>query len=139
MEAMALRGRNGGGVSRRAGGWHVGRERRVRAAHSANTRCHREKRHVVPVRHGSTSRFSRRAAHLLQPCVASPVVSHLERLPGVERETKAELAAKNERFPVVHVHGGSAIRPPLMPLAVCALRPIAYLPPHFLTPTSPPT
>jgi hypothetical protein len=35
-----------------------------------------------------------------------------ERLPGVERETKAELDEKNERFPVVHVHGGSAIVAP---------------------------
>jgi predicted PurR-regulated permease PerM len=54
----------------------------------------------------------------------------------VERETKAELDAKNERFPVVHVHGGSAIRRPLMLLAVCAVGLIGYLARDFLIPTA---
>src|SRR5882762_310426 len=84
----------------------------------------------------STSRFLPGAAHLLQPCVVSTVVLYLERLPGVERETKAELAEKNERFPVVHVHGGSAIRRPLMLLAVCAVGLIGYLARDFLIPTA---
>ena len=54
----------------------------------------------------------------------------------MERETKAELAEKSERFPVVHVHGGSAIRRPLMLLAVCAVGLIGYLARDFLIPTA---
>lgn len=45
--------------------------------------------------------------------------------------------AKNEeRFPVVHVHGGSAIRRPLIVLAVCAVGVIGYLARDFLIPTA---
>ena len=54
----------------------------------------------------------------------------------MERETKAELAEKSERFPVVHVHGGSAIRRPLILLAVCAVGLIGYLARDFLIPTA---
>ena len=54
----------------------------------------------------------------------------------MERETKAELEAKDERFPVVHVHGGSAIRRPLILLAVCAVGLIGYLARDFLIPTA---
>ena len=54
----------------------------------------------------------------------------------MERETKTELEEKNERFPVVHVHGGSAIRRPLMLLAVCAVGLIGYLARDFLIPTA---
>src|SRR5712691_9728144 len=41
-----------------------------------------------------------------------------------------------ERFPVVHVHGGSAIRRPLIVLAVCAVSVIGYLARDFLIPTA---
>ena len=41
-----------------------------------------------------------------------------------------------ERFPVVHVHGGSAIRRPLIVLAVCAVGVIGYLARDFLIPTA---
>jgi predicted PurR-regulated permease PerM len=48
-----------------------------------------------------------------------------------------ETVAKNEeRFPVVHVHGGSAIRRPLIVLAVCAVGVIGYLARDFLIPTA---
>ena len=41
-----------------------------------------------------------------------------------------------ERFPVVHVQGGSAIRRPLILLAVCAVGVIGYLARDFLIPTA---
>ena len=80
--------------------------------------------------------FSFRVVHLVQPCVASLVVFYRERCSGVEREIKAELAEENERFPVVHVQGGSAIRRPLILLAVCAVGLIGYLARDFLIPTA---
>jgi predicted PurR-regulated permease PerM len=42
----------------------------------------------------------------------------------------------DERFPVVHVQGGSAIRRPLILLAVCAVGLIGYLARDFLIPTA---
>ena len=54
----------------------------------------------------------------------------------MERETKAGLDDTSERFPVVHVHGGSAIRRPLILLAVCAVGLIGYLARDFLIPTA---
>jgi predicted PurR-regulated permease PerM len=48
-----------------------------------------------------------------------------------------EIQEKNEeRYPVVHVHGGSAIRRPLIVLAVCAVSVIGYLARDFLIPTA---
>jgi predicted PurR-regulated permease PerM len=41
-----------------------------------------------------------------------------------------------KRFPVVHVHGGSAIRRPLIVLAVCAVGIVGYLARDFLIPTA---
>jgi predicted PurR-regulated permease PerM len=41
-----------------------------------------------------------------------------------------------ERFPVVHVQGGSAIRRPLIVLAVCAVAALGYLARDFLIPTA---
>jgi predicted PurR-regulated permease PerM len=43
---------------------------------------------------------------------------------------------KSERYPVVHVQGGSAIRRPLIVLAVCAVAAIGYLARDFLIPTA---
>jgi predicted PurR-regulated permease PerM len=43
---------------------------------------------------------------------------------------------KSERYPVVHVQGGSAIRRPLILLAVCAVAAIGYLARDFLIPTA---
>ena len=48
-------------------------------------------------------------------------------LPTIENE---------ERFPVVHVHRGSAIRRPLIVLAVCAVAAIGYVARDFLIPTA---
>lgn len=48
-----------------------------------------------------------------------------------------EIQERNEeRYPVVHVHGGSAIRRPLIVLAVCAVSVIGYLARDFLIPTA---
>lgn len=41
-----------------------------------------------------------------------------------------------ERFPVVHVHRGSAIRRPLIVLAVCAVAALGYVARDFLIPTA---
>lgn len=41
-----------------------------------------------------------------------------------------------ERYPVVHVHRGSAIRRPLIVLAVCAVAALGYLARDFLIPTA---
>ena len=43
---------------------------------------------------------------------------------------------KSQRYPVVHVQGGSAIRRPLIVLAVCAVAAIGYLARDFLIPTA---
>lgn len=43
---------------------------------------------------------------------------------------------KGRRYPVVHVQGGSAIRRPLIVLAVCAVGVIGYLARDFLIPTA---
>jgi predicted PurR-regulated permease PerM len=43
---------------------------------------------------------------------------------------------KMERYPVVHMHGGSAIRRPLMVLAVCGVAGLGYLARDFLIPTA---
>jgi predicted PurR-regulated permease PerM len=43
---------------------------------------------------------------------------------------------QTERYPVVHVHGGSAIRRPLIVLAVCAVAALGYLARDFLIPTA---
>ena len=42
-----------------------------------------------------------------------------------------------ERFPVVHMHRGSAIRRPLIVLAVCAVAAVGYVARDFLIPTAP--
>lgn len=47
-----------------------------------------------------------------------------------------EIDGTEERFPVVHVQGGSAIRRPLIILAVCAVGLIGYLARDFLIPTA---
>ena len=41
-----------------------------------------------------------------------------------------------ERFPVVHMHRGSAIRRPLIVLAVCAVAALGYVARDFLIPTA---
>ena len=41
-----------------------------------------------------------------------------------------------ERYPVVHMHGGSAIRRPLLVLAVCGVAALGYLARDFLIPTA---
>ena len=41
-----------------------------------------------------------------------------------------------ERFPVVHMHRGSAIRRPLIVLAVCAVAAVGYVARDFLIPTA---
>ena len=41
-----------------------------------------------------------------------------------------------ERYPVVHMHRGSAIRRPLIVLAVCAIAALGYLARDFLIPTA---
>jgi predicted PurR-regulated permease PerM len=43
---------------------------------------------------------------------------------------------KSQRYPIVHVQGGSAIRRPLIVLAVCAVAAIGYLARDFLIPTA---
>src|SRR5258708_2796657 len=43
---------------------------------------------------------------------------------------------KTERYPVVHMHGGSAIRRPLIVLAVCGAAALGYLARDFLIPTA---
>lgn len=43
---------------------------------------------------------------------------------------------KSERYPVVHMHGGSAIRRPLIVLAVCGAAALGYLARDFLIPTA---
>src|SRR5258708_23004741 len=43
---------------------------------------------------------------------------------------------KAERYPVVHMHGGSAIRRPVMVLAVCGAAALGYLARDFLIPTA---
>lgn len=43
---------------------------------------------------------------------------------------------QEERFPVVHVHRGSAIRRPLIVLAVCAVAGLGYVARDFLIPTA---
>jgi len=43
---------------------------------------------------------------------------------------------KEVRYPVVHIQGGSAIRRPLMVVAVCAVAAIGYLARDFLIPTA---
>ena len=46
------------------------------------------------------------------------------------------LVQEGQRYPVVHVQGGSAIRRPLIVLAVCAVGVIGYLARDFLIPTA---
>ncbi len=46
------------------------------------------------------------------------------------------ITEKTERYPVVHMHGGSAIRRPLMVLAVCAVAALGYMARDFLIPTA---
>ncbi len=41
-----------------------------------------------------------------------------------------------QRYPVVHMHRGSAIRRPLIVLAVCAVAALGYLARDFLIPTA---
>jgi predicted PurR-regulated permease PerM len=44
--------------------------------------------------------------------------------------------SREERFPVVHMHRGSAIRRPLIVLAVCAVAALGYVARDFLIPTA---
>jgi len=46
---------------------------------------------------------------------------------------------KEVRYPVVHIQGGSAIRRPLMVVAVCAVAAIGYLARDFLIPPQAPS
>ena len=51
-------------------------------------------------------------------------------------DEKAAVDTTEVRYPVVHVQGGSAIRRPLIVLAVCAVAVIGYLARDFLIPTA---
>ena len=62
IEAMTLHDRDGVGVSRRVRGWHVGRERRVRARSSRQTLRATERNAIRAGRHG------------VQPLIASACV-----------------------------------------------------------------
>ena len=55
---------------------------------------------------------------------------------GGGKRNQAELEATDERFPVVHVQGNSAIRRPLIILAVCAVGVVGYVARDFLIPTA---
>lgn len=46
------------------------------------------------------------------------------------------ISDETERYPVVHMHGGSAIRRPLIVLAVCGVAALGYLARDFLIPTA---
>ena len=57
-------------------------------------------------------------------------------VPIIEQGSDQGSAPNEERFPVVHMHRGSAIRRPLIVLAVCAVAAIGYLARDFLIPTA---
>ena len=68
----------------------------------------------------------------MQPPDRLSVGSHSGSRAGVDVLTNDN----TERYPVVHMHGGSAIRRPLMVLAVCGVAALGYLARDFLIPTA---